>query len=203
MLILHFNYLTKHWAKKWCAQPFLYAWAATLQTMTGAGFECSGNWACTLGFLIQSASIKIALLFVQGWNDVGFHGSDQVSTPNLDALAYNGVILNNHYVQPMCTPSRAALMTGMYPIHTGNYLTKGHLHLFDLFIICSWQYTWFYKRVYLFISKLKKLQTQRKGKQRYWFVSRYKQYTYCRPTLLFQIKLKTNNQWSNKLEEWE
>ena len=53
-----------------------------------------------------------------GWIDVGFHGS-KIRTPNIDSLAKEGVILNNYYVQPVCTPARGALMTGRYPIHTG------------------------------------------------------------------------------------
>jgi arylsulfatase A-like enzyme len=54
----------------------------------------------------------------QGWKDVGFHGSD-IKTPNLDRLAKGGARLEQFYAQPMCTPSRAALMTGRYPHRYG------------------------------------------------------------------------------------
>lgn len=53
-----------------------------------------------------------------GWKDVGFHGSE-IQTPSLDRLAQEGVTLDQFYVQPMCTPTRAALMTGRYPLRYG------------------------------------------------------------------------------------
>ena len=53
-----------------------------------------------------------------GWKDVGFQGSD-IKTPNLDALAAAGARLEHFYAQPMCTPTRAALMTGRYPFRYG------------------------------------------------------------------------------------
>ena len=54
----------------------------------------------------------------QGWKDAGFHGSD-IRTPNIDKLAQGGARLEQYYGQPMCTPSRAALMTGRYPHRYG------------------------------------------------------------------------------------
>ena len=54
----------------------------------------------------------------QGWKDVGYHGSD-IKTPNIDSLAAGGTRLEQFYAQPMCTPTRAALMTGRYPFRYG------------------------------------------------------------------------------------
>ncbi|XP_066920842.1 arylsulfatase B-like [Clytia hemisphaerica] len=54
-----------------------------------------------------------------GWGDVGYHGSSTINTPNIDRLAAAGVKLENYYVQPICTPTRSALLTGKYPIYTG------------------------------------------------------------------------------------
>ncbi|MEI6491858.1 MAG: arylsulfatase [Verrucomicrobiota bacterium] len=54
-----------------------------------------------------------------GWKDVGFNGATDIKTPNLDALAADGAKFTQFYVQPMCTPTRAALMTGRYPFRYG------------------------------------------------------------------------------------
>jgi arylsulfatase A-like enzyme len=53
-----------------------------------------------------------------GWADVGYHGGD-IKTPNLDKLAGTGAKLEQFYVQSVCTPTRAALMTGRYPSRLG------------------------------------------------------------------------------------
>ena len=54
-----------------------------------------------------------------GWKDVGFNGCTDIKTPNLDALAAGGAKFTQFYVQPMCTPTRAALLTGRYPFRYG------------------------------------------------------------------------------------
>jgi len=53
-----------------------------------------------------------------GWGDVGYHGS-QIKTPNIDSLAATGARLEQFYVQPVCTPTRAAFLTGRYPLRYG------------------------------------------------------------------------------------
>ncbi len=54
-----------------------------------------------------------------GWADAGFNGCKDIKTPNLDALAAGGAKFKQFYTQPMCTPTRAALMTGRYPFRYG------------------------------------------------------------------------------------
>ncbi len=54
-----------------------------------------------------------------GWRDVGFNGATDIKTPNIDALAAGGAKFTQFYTQSMCTPTRAALMTGRYPFRYG------------------------------------------------------------------------------------
>jgi len=54
-----------------------------------------------------------------GYADCGFNGGKQIATPELDRLAAAGTVLEAHYVQPVCSPTRAALLTGRYPMRHG------------------------------------------------------------------------------------
>ncbi len=53
-----------------------------------------------------------------GWGDVGYNGS-RIATPNIDKLAGRGVRLAQFYAQPICSPTRGALLTGRYPMRLG------------------------------------------------------------------------------------
>lgn len=56
-----------------------------------------------------------------GYADCGFNGGKDIKTPHIDKLAKAGTVLEAHYVQPVCSPTRSALMTGRYATHTGVY----------------------------------------------------------------------------------
>ncbi len=58
-----------------------------------------------------------------GYADIGFMGCTDIKTPNVDKLAARGTILTSQYAQPVCSPTRAALLTGRYPHRTGVYST--------------------------------------------------------------------------------
>ena len=59
----------------------------------------------------------------QGYQDVGCFGSPDIRTPRLDAMAKQGMKFTSFYAQPVCGPSRAALMTGCYPMRVAE---RGH-----------------------------------------------------------------------------
>src|SRR5947208_654912 len=63
-------------------------------------------------------NIVILLADDLGWEDVSYH-KGEIKTPNLDKLANAGAKLEQFYVQPVCSPTRAALMTGRYPMRHG------------------------------------------------------------------------------------
>jgi arylsulfatase A-like enzyme len=70
---------------------------------------------------VQAADKPNIVIFLAddlGWADVGWHGTE-IKTPNLDKLASAGLRLEQFYVHPLCTPTRACLLTGRFPIRYG------------------------------------------------------------------------------------
>ncbi|MCY3968752.1 MAG: arylsulfatase [Acidobacteria bacterium] len=60
----------------------------------------------------------------QGWGDLSIHGNANVRTPNIDALAQGGAAFHHFFVSPVCSPTRAELLTGRYHVRSGVYATS-------------------------------------------------------------------------------
>ncbi len=82
----------------------------------------------TIGFIVVSTALSLSVMaapnivfFVAddlGWRDVGYHDSE-IRTPTIDRLADEGLRLERFYSQPVCSPTRAALLTGRSTLTTG------------------------------------------------------------------------------------
>ena len=72
--------------------------------------------------LASACGSKPHVLFIVsddlGWDDCGFR-NPQIRTPIIDNMAAKGVVLEQYYVQPSCSPTRTSFLSGRYPLHTG------------------------------------------------------------------------------------
>lgn len=73
-----------------------------------------GKVAGRIGEQAQPPNVILILADDQGWGDLGHHGNTNLQTPHLDALAANGVSFTQFFVQPVCSPTRAELLTGRF-----------------------------------------------------------------------------------------
>ena len=79
--------------------------------------------AITSAALAQQPNVIMIMTDDTG-NNIGYQGNPYVTTPHIDSLATEGVSLSNFHQMPMCTASRAGLMSGQYAEHTGAWRTS-------------------------------------------------------------------------------
>lgn len=87
----------------------------TIQRMNILSLFCFGILTGASAFAAENSQPNIIVILA---DDLGYRGSD-IRTPNIDALAKGGVQLESFHGMPVCTPARAALMTGRYPMRYG------------------------------------------------------------------------------------
>ena len=77
-------------------------------------------------------NIILILTDDQGWGDLSINGNTNLSTPNIDRLAETGAMFDRFYVNPVCSPTRAEILTGRYHVRGGVYSTSAGGERLDL-----------------------------------------------------------------------
>ncbi|RTE55082.1 arylsulfatase [Arenibacter aquaticus] len=95
-----------------------------MQRIKLVAFIITAFLSCKTALIAQNKNSKpnIVIVFTddQGYQDVGVFGSPLIKTPNLDKMAEKGIKFTDFYsASPVCSPSRAALLTGSYPTRVG------------------------------------------------------------------------------------
>lgn len=92
----------------------MFAVAISWMSLAGT-HSVNGKQAATSS---SKPNFIILLTDDQGYQDLGCYGSPNIKTPRIDAMANQGIRFTNFYAQPVCGPSRKAILTGCYPIRT-------------------------------------------------------------------------------------
>jgi len=108
LLLIHYSLFTIHYS---AAAPAEQAAAEQRTTKGSASTESQGK-------LHKKPNILLIMADDMGFSDLGCYGST-INTPNLDTLAKNGIRYNHFYNAARCCPTRASLLTGLYPHQSG------------------------------------------------------------------------------------
>ncbi len=84
--------------------------------------------AVSVAHAVEKPNFVVIFTDDQGYQDVGCFGSPDIRTPQLDAMATEGMKFTSFYAQPICGPSRAALMTGCYPMRVAERGNTKQVH---------------------------------------------------------------------------
>ncbi len=102
------------------------------------------TFACLVLFLLEGCAssneengpvrpnIVLILTDDQGWGDLSMNGNEMLSTPNIDKMASEGITFDRFYACPVCSPTRAEILTGRYHVRGGVYSTSAGGERLDL-----------------------------------------------------------------------
>ncbi|MCH9023586.1 MAG: sulfatase-like hydrolase/transferase, partial [Planctomycetes bacterium] len=119
--------------------------------LTTASLALAGQIGCAVTGTQHTAARKPNVILVmtddQGYGDIGCLGNSDINTPNLDHLHKQSLRLTNFHVDPTCSPTRSALLTGRYSSRTGvwhtimgrSLLHKDEITMADLFASSGYQ----------------------------------------------------------------
>ncbi|MDG2372615.1 MAG: arylsulfatase [Flavobacteriaceae bacterium] len=77
--------------------------------------------SCELNKTNTYPNIIVILTDDQGWGDLSINGNKDINTPNIDQMTLNGVRFDRFFVSPVCSPTRAEILTGRHHVRTGVY----------------------------------------------------------------------------------
>ena len=89
-----------------------FAWIVIVGVLTAAP-------ALSAAIPGQRPNVLLVMADDQGWGDVRSNGNDKIDTPTIDGLADSGARFDRFFVSPMCSPTRASLLTGRWNLRTG------------------------------------------------------------------------------------
>lgn len=105
----------------------LYRWpTVSLQRLSCLCFLFTALTTCGLSVASDRPNIILFVVDDMGWTDGGVFGSDYYETPNIDTFAKEAMRFTNAYAHPLCSPSRASILTGQEESRHGILSAHGH-----------------------------------------------------------------------------